>query len=423
VQSNALSAAGRLAEAEAVVRGNLEAAKALHGAEHRHSLGTTLNLGLLLDGQGKHKEAAQVYSDLLINQTRVLGAEHRDTLNTAMQLAGAALHEGRNAEAERQYSDVLATQRRVLGESDPATLTCGMNLASALLNLGRFFEAEGMLRANLSAKMRMLGKEHIDTLMAAMNLGSALKEVGRYDEARDIFRENHRTKARVLGKAHADTCFAALNLVAVWDEDGRRVDGEQLEEEEAEGMANAAVAALRTTFGEDHPSVLSARMHVGMVLTASGRAEEAVELLRQVHAAQLKIHHGEESHPDPLETAWRLGCALILATPPSICSPPPASPPLLSLAEDTEAITLLRATADLQAQQLGSEHPRTLRSLVSLAGAMLAAGGAARATEAVTLARKCVASQRLLLDPRHADIGRAEKILHLAAELVEPVES
>jgi hypothetical protein len=34
--SNALSAAGRLAEAETVVRGNLEAATALHGAEHRH---------------------------------------------------------------------------------------------------------------------------------------------------------------------------------------------------------------------------------------------------------------------------------------------------------------------------------------------------------------------------------------------------
>ena len=86
--SNALSAAGRLAEAETVVRDNLEAATALHGAEHRHTLGTTLNLGLLLDGQGKHKEAAHVYAKLLRAQERVLGPEHRDTLNTAMQLAG-----------------------------------------------------------------------------------------------------------------------------------------------------------------------------------------------------------------------------------------------------------------------------------------------------------------------------------------------
>ena len=51
--SNALSAAGRLAEAETVVRGNLEAATALHGAEHQHLTRTrtrtrTLTLTLTL---------------------------------------------------------------------------------------------------------------------------------------------------------------------------------------------------------------------------------------------------------------------------------------------------------------------------------------------------------------------------------------
>ena len=73
-----------------------------------------------------------------------------------------------------------------------------------------------------------------------------------------------------------------------------------------------------------------------------------------------------------------------------------------------------------------------MRSLVSVAAALLAAGGAARAAEAAALACKCVALQRLLLDPRHGDIGRAEKTLRLAtaavagsdtAELVERVKS
>ena len=36
-----------------------------------HTLGTTLNLGRLLDGQGKHAEAARVYADLLGTQARV----------------------------------------------------------------------------------------------------------------------------------------------------------------------------------------------------------------------------------------------------------------------------------------------------------------------------------------------------------------
>ena len=68
---------------------------------------------MLLDGQGKHKEAAHVYAELLRAQERVLGPEHRDTLNTAMQLAGASLNQGRNAEAESQYRQVLALRVRV----------------------------------------------------------------------------------------------------------------------------------------------------------------------------------------------------------------------------------------------------------------------------------------------------------------------
>ena len=142
--------------------------------------------------------------------------------------------------------------------------------------------------------------------------------MGRYDEAEKVLRANHRTKESVLGATHADTCFAMLNLVAVW------VDGEPGgRHEEAEGMARAAVAALRSSLGEEHPSVLSAQVHVGMVLAASGRAEEAVELLRKVHAAQLTAHHGEESHPDALETAWRLGCALLAPNPSPSPSPNP----------------------------------------------------------------------------------------------------
>ena len=60
----------------------------------RDVLGTTMNLGLLLEGQGKLQQAAALYLELLADQRRVLGAEHRDTLATAMQLAGAHLGRG-----------------------------------------------------------------------------------------------------------------------------------------------------------------------------------------------------------------------------------------------------------------------------------------------------------------------------------------
>ena len=64
------------------------------------TLGTRLNLGLVLDGLGKSDEAARVYRELVEVQRRVLGPEHRDTLMSAMQLAGAQLNAGCYDEAE-----------------------------------------------------------------------------------------------------------------------------------------------------------------------------------------------------------------------------------------------------------------------------------------------------------------------------------
>ena len=62
---NALSASGAIAEAIDVVRGNLEVVTGLQGEEHPHTLGTTMNLGILLHGQGKVEEASTLYTSVL----------------------------------------------------------------------------------------------------------------------------------------------------------------------------------------------------------------------------------------------------------------------------------------------------------------------------------------------------------------------
>ena len=388
---NALSALGRLGEAETVVRANLETCTVVHGGEHRHTLGTTLNLGLLLDGQGKHAEAAGVYSDLVETQTRVLGAEHRDTLATAMQLAGAALNQGRAAEAEERYRAILEVQARVLGPADPATLTCGMNYGSALLNLARYAEAEATYRANLDAKRRKLGPEHIDTLMAEMNLGLVYKERGRYADAEECLAENLAVKRRVLGPSHADTCFAALNLVSVW------IDGEmEARYDEAARTVVHAQVALRRALGEEHPSVLSAAMHHALVMHAQGATPLAVEKLRGVHAAQERVH-GKRDHPDVLETGWRLGAMLGVAEPPAGDAP--------------AAAALLHTVAEYHSAQLGGSHPRTLRTLVSRGEALMATGDDEDASEAARVLAECEVSQRAVLEPSHPDLLKCRRLL------------
>ena len=394
---NALSAEGRLEEAEGVVRDNLARARALYGTGHRMAMGIRFNLGLVLDGQGKSEEAAHVYTELNTEQQRVLGPEHPDTLMSAMQIANSDLNAGRNEEAATKYRRVLDVQRRVLGAAHPITLTCGMNLASTLLSLADYQEAETLYRANLAAKLRTLGAEHVDTLMVSMNLGVVFKERGRYEEAGRWLRANLDTKRRVLGRRHMDTCFSALNLCGVWL-DGRHAakltEADSLARlSEADCLAAETRSALACDFGEMHPSTLTASMYVGAALHARGQPTRAAKVLRRVHEAQTAAHG--ERHPDAVETAWRLGSALAD----------------VGTAEALEAAALLRATAAHLEAQLGSDHPRTLRAFVGLGAALLAAGGDADATEAASLLARCKAAQHTALPPGHADLHRTRALL------------
>ena len=441
---NALSAAGRLAEAEVVVRDNLHVCNELHGTEHRHTLGTNLNLGLLLDGQGKHDEAASEYTRIIEIQTRVLGAEHRDTLNTAMQLAGSDLSRGRNAEAEQKYRDILKLQESCLGADDQMTLTCGMNLASSLLNQARYDEAEAAYSDNLQRKSRKLGPDHVDTLMVAMNLGSVYKERGDYKRAEESFQSNWESKKRVLGVTHADTCFAALNLVSVWVEGGR-IEAYSHRCDEAVALAEATHDALVKQFGENHPMALCALMHVGASLYnratqqrvqmpngSSNNGDDVVkaaELLKKAYKAQIAAHNGNDSHPDVLETAWRLGTLLAdegnLAHFSFFTIDVATLEPSAALASlqggDTNAyaaIKLLRLTSAKYEEQLGETHPRTLRTLASLSEAMMLDGYPPFLQEAKGLLLKAEAGQKALLDEGHPELARTVELLARCEERI-----
>jgi hypothetical protein len=160
--SNALSALGKNAEAEEVVRGLIAAATARHGAEHPHAMGTSMNLAVLLSNQGKLDEAEAICTPLLATQARVLGAEHRDTLGTAMQLAGTALAQGKNALAEERFHTCHAQLVRALGT--PCESRARTRLPPHAQPADQETES-----AHLAA-----GETHPNTMVAAMNLGSAL---------------------------------------------------------------------------------------------------------------------------------------------------------------------------------------------------------------------------------------------------------
>ena len=143
-------------EAEAVVRANLETARRLHGAEHPNTLGTGMNLGVVLMNLGKSVEAAAIFRRLRASQKLALGESHRDTLSTTVNLAGALQSLGSTAEAEVLYRAVLDTlgvgAGDGIGEAASQYLMCEMNCASCLLGQAKYTEAEAIPSVSSTAR-------------------------------------------------------------------------------------------------------------------------------------------------------------------------------------------------------------------------------------------------------------------------------
>jgi hypothetical protein len=69
------------------------------GSEHHHSLATRHNLAVAYQAAGRVAEAIAILQPLLAERERILGAEHPSTLTTRDSLAGAYSAAGRDAEA------------------------------------------------------------------------------------------------------------------------------------------------------------------------------------------------------------------------------------------------------------------------------------------------------------------------------------
>ena len=130
------------------------------------------SLGIKLKKKGKYEEAKVFYLAALEGLRRVLGDEHKTTLTTMYNM-GVLLNDGlKDYEgAVDYYQQALRVQEKVLGKTHPDTLATIMNMAITYRNgLKDFVKAEEMYRQALDGYERSLGKEHQDTKYCARNL-------------------------------------------------------------------------------------------------------------------------------------------------------------------------------------------------------------------------------------------------------------
>lgn len=258
------------------------------------------SLGRALWLDGKYRDSAAVWQEVLAERERHLSADDPQVLHAVRGLALARKSAGDHAEAELLYRRAVEASERVLGAEHPDTLTSSNNLAGLLYAKGEYGEAEPLYRRALEAKERVLGAEHPSTLAGVAGLAELLRAKGEYGEAEPLFRRALAVMERVLGVDHPDTLINVNNLAELLREKG--------EYDEAEPLFRRALAANERVLGVDHPSTLGSVSILALFLDTKDDQAGAEPLYRRAVATQERVLGVK--HPDTCASAFNFAMLL-----------------------------------------------------------------------------------------------------------------
>ncbi|GAB3718393.1 tetratricopeptide repeat protein [Nocardiopsis oceani] len=202
------------------------------------------------------------------------GTEHPDTITARNNLATKYAQMGRRQAAVQQFELALGEAVTVYGDDHPRTEIIRENLAWAFEDAGRPADAAGQWETLLSQRESQFGPADEDTVEARMRLAVCYRRSGRVDAAvahyaraiEDVASTERREELR-------------LGLSAAQNMAGRY--------EEAISQLRMVLAGRRRRLGKGHLETLVVHHRLGRSYTQAGRADEAVEVLREAYRVAL----------------------------------------------------------------------------------------------------------------------------------------
>jgi serine/threonine-protein kinase len=297
-------------EAETVVREAL--------AIHRKSPGGAEavaydlnNLASVFRRSGKLAEAEAVYREALTAARAVFGPAHPQLARTINNLAVVLRDQGDLAGAEPLMREALAMSRKLYGTEHPDIALQMNNLSSVLGALGNDEEWIALARQALAMRRKLLGPDHEQVAMSLSNLGDALEQTGDLAGARPLFEEALRIQRKVLGRGHP-RCAVQLTHLA----DIALAQGDLAR---AESLAREGLELRRSTLGAEHADYGTSLVTLGSIRMAVKPDEEAEGLLRQGLTTLRKALPA--GHWRTAEAESRLGAALSVRHKPTEAEP------------------------------------------------------------------------------------------------------
>ena len=243
------------------------------GPEHRDTLHSMFQLGMLLDRQGKYQLAEDMQRQVLDLSRRVLGPTHRRTLSSMSELAYVLQKQGKYEAAEKMQRQAAEQRAELLGLEHPKTISSMAKLAHVLQKQGRHEAAEEILRQAIELEQKPSGLHTPSTLSKMSKLASVLRSLGNYETAKDMENEVFEQRRKLLGPEHPDTITSITSLGGLAYRQRNYVEAEKLQRQ--------ALEVFERTHGPDHPETLATVSCLAATLREMNQYNEASVLFQR----------------------------------------------------------------------------------------------------------------------------------------------
>lgn len=279
---DALSHAGKYAEAAALAQGQLQSMQKKYGPVHRDVAAAMNNLAQLYGELGRDAEAEPLFKQAIAIMEKAAGVD--EVAPELNNLAALYQRRERYAEAEPLFKRALAIRERSFGRDHPDVGQSLNNLATLYEKLGRHDDSEPLFKRALAIYEKAAGPEHPAVATLLNNLGQVDKVQGRYAEAEPRIKRSLAIREKALGRDHPDVARSLNNLADLYERQARYAD--------ALPLYQRAAAIREAALGANHPDAAISLNNLAFLYQAQGRTADALPLAEKTLAggrAQIRV--------------------------------------------------------------------------------------------------------------------------------------
>jgi tetratricopeptide (TPR) repeat protein len=220
-------------------------------------------LGIVLDRQGRYKDAQRSYGDALALQQQLYGQTHGDIARTLKEFAQAMNDDGDLKSAIAMMQKAVAMQRTLRGAAPHPDLADAINdLGQLLEDNGDYDQAENLYLESIAMDRRLYGDKHVKIADGLNNLAGVLQEKNDLKNSESTYRQALDMKRELLGELNPLVAITLNNLAFVQYDRG--------EVQVALATLREALGVNRKLFPGDHPDVAAVTNRIGFWLTLAG---------------------------------------------------------------------------------------------------------------------------------------------------------